>query len=49
MNILKIYQDQLEQIKLLYQYIIANSKVVYTENGTSHKLRIHIVDGSLFS
>jgi len=47
MSILKIYQDQLEQVKLLYQDIIANAKVVYTENGNPHKLRIHIVDGSL--
>ena len=47
MNILKIYQDQLEHVKHLYQEIITDAKVIYTENDTPNKLRFHIIDDSL--
>ncbi|KPA17536.1 hypothetical protein MHK_002250 [Candidatus Magnetomorum sp. HK-1] len=47
MNILKIYQKQLEHVKRLYQELISDGKVIYTDNHTPHKLRINLIDGSI--
>jgi len=43
MNILKIYQDQLEHVKHLYQEIITDAKVIYTENDTPNKIKDFIL------
>ena len=47
MNILKTYQEQIEHVISLYQELISEAKVIYSENGTPHKLRIYLIDGSI--